>query len=167
MAQPDVLLARQLALDEVEEFLAAQFHLATQAHQRVDLQESAGRSIEAAQRRNRRNYFNMLQRRSEPLLFEIKPGDYVLVSGRSRKGLAPTFLGPFQVVRLTAGGNVVVATDASGTRRPSTLWKVKPSRLYPYRYTHQCHDASPAIDNVHHVSAATAGPGGSSWGLQL
>ena len=71
MEQPDALLARQLNLSEVEEFLAAQFHLATQAQRREVLQESAGRSIEAAQCRNRRNYFNMLQRRSEPLLFEV------------------------------------------------------------------------------------------------
>ena len=102
LALPDALLARQLNLTEVEEFLAAQFHLATRAERRVDLQESAGRSIEAAQRRNRRNYFNMLQRCSEPLLFEVKPGDFVLVSGRPRKGMAPKFLWPFRVVRLTA-----------------------------------------------------------------
>ena len=121
LEQPNALLARQPALSEVEEFLAAQFHLATHAQQREVLQECTGRSIEAAQRRNRRNYFNMLKRRSEPLLFEVTPGDYVLVSGRSRKGLAPTFLGPFRVVRLTAGGNVVVATDDSSTLRPSQI----------------------------------------------
>ena len=161
LAQPDALLARQRDLSEVEDFLYAQFHSATHADQRVVLYDSAGRSIEAAQRRNRRNYYNMLQRRSEPLVFEVKPGDLVLVSGRPRNGLAPKFLGPFRVVRLTASGNVVVATDDSGTLRPlQLLWKVKPSWLYPCRYTHQCHDARPTTKESHHVSVATAGPGG-------
>ena len=41
LAQPDALLARQLNLSEVEELLAAQFHLAAWSEQHVDLQESA------------------------------------------------------------------------------------------------------------------------------
>jgi len=142
LAQPDDHLSRQLALDQLEELVTSQFHLALRAQHRSSIHDFAAQSITAAQKANRRRYFDLLQRRSEPLWFEVQPGDYVLVADRPRKGLAPAFLGPFRVLRVTGGGNVVLETDDMGTHRRSQQWKVKPSRLYPYKFDYQCHDAS-------------------------
>jgi hypothetical protein len=143
MVQPDASLARQLALDDVEAFLS-HLHLAISGLHRESLRGPAAQAIQSAQKKNRERYFQMLRSRTEPLTFEVQPGDYVLVADRIRKGLAPAFIGPFRVIRITAGGNVVISTDDAGTHRAPQQWKVKPSRLYPYRFSHQPHDARAA-----------------------
>lgn len=119
-------------------------HADAHTRHRAQLYLQARQSIEQVQRCNRMRYHTLLQRRSEPLTYQVQPGDYVLVADRAYKGLAPKFIGPFQVVRITAAGNIVLATDTAGTLAPSRQWRVKPGRVYPYRFSHQCSDAAGA-----------------------
>lgn len=105
-----------------------------------DLGAKAEQQIQESQRRNRLQYFKILQRRKEPLVYDVSPGDLVLVADRPRKGLAPKFIGPFRVHRVTASGSVVLETDATGPHGQVKRWRVKQGRVYPYLCSHQTRD---------------------------
>lgn len=88
---------------------------------------------------NRERFLKILQSRPGQHTFDVRPGDLVLIHNQDNKGLRLPLLGPFQVVRVTTKGNVIVQsrpTDSS----PPKQWSVVSNRVYPYKYAHQCYD---------------------------
>ena len=66
-------------------------------------------------------------------VYDVQPGDYVLVLLENQKGLRPQFAGPFKVHWVTEMGNVIVGTAIAGTlRSEEQLWSVNPRRVVPY-----------------------------------
>ena len=135
-------LDHSLQLDHLADtILAAKQYVDATTTERERIYSIARRRLTQNQRINRERYLKMLQSRPGKLTFDVKPNDLVLVHNKDSKGLRSPLLGPFQVIRVTSKGNVIV------TSRPSTpdatsspQWSVTSDRVYPYRYANQCYD---------------------------
>ena len=101
-----------------------------------------------AQAGHRLRHHHLLQQRHVPPVYEVRPGDFVLVTTRNPQGLRPKMQGPFKVLRVTSQGNVFVQSAPSRPGKPAPQWSVRSDRVVPYRFAHHT--------NVPHPSVGTA-----------
>ena len=101
-----------------------------------------------AQAGHRLRHHHLLQQRHVPPVYEVRPGDFVLVTTRNPQGLRPKMQGPFKVLRVTSQGNVFVQSAPSRPGKPAPQWSVRSDRIVPYRFAHHT--------NVPHPSVGTA-----------
>ena len=103
---------------------------------RERLYHSTYHNIADAQQRHRMRYIELAIQKAGRHVYDVKPGDYVLVLLEKIKGLRPQFAGPFEVHSITKLGNVVLGTAVAGTNKTEEdLWSVNPRRVVPYHTT--------------------------------
>ena len=105
-------------------------------------------SLMRAQAGHRLRHHHLLQQRHVPPVYEVRPGDFVLVTTRNPQGLRPKMQGPFKVLRVTSQGNVFVQSAPSRPGKPAPQWSVRSDRIVPYRFAHHT--------NVPHPVRSTA-----------
>ena len=134
-------LDRTLQLDDLtNSLLNSEKHMHAADRAREQIYKLARTRLSQQQIQNRERYLKMLQARPGQQTFEVHPGDLVLVHNRDGKGLRLPLMGPFQVVRDTGKGNVIIQSRAATDDAPSPQWSVASDRVYPYRFSHQCYD---------------------------
>ena len=135
-------LDRELQLgDLTDSLLNSKKHMDSADLAREAIYKQARSRLSRQQIQNRERYLKMLQSRPGQQTFEVSPGDLVLVHNRDGKGLRLPLLGPFQVVRDTGKGNVIIQSQAPSETAPPPQWSVASDRVYPYRFAYQCYDA--------------------------
>jgi transposase InsO family protein len=133
--------AHRYKLDAIEEFATCMSEAEISVKGFIDvydsireqLYRSAYHNIADAQQRHRLRYIELAIQKAGRHVYDVQPGDYVLVLLENQKGLRPQFAGPFKVHWVTEMGNVVVGTAIAGTlRSEEQLWSVNPRRVVPY-----------------------------------
>ena len=134
-------LDRELQLEDLtDSLLNSNKHMQTADLAREEIYRLARTRLSQQQLQNRERYLKMLQSRPNQHIFEVSPGDLVLVHNRDGKGLRLPLIGPFQVVRDTGKGNIIIQSRAATDTAAPPQWSVASDRVYPYRYAHQCYD---------------------------
>ena len=113
---------------------------------RQQLYDDAYKCIAAAQQDHWQTAMQRMHASTQGNAYTFSAGDFVLVDARApgalNKGLAPILLGPYMVWDITARGNIVLDLDNDTEGQATGRWVVAPSRVHPYRYTHQCYERS-------------------------
>ena len=111
-------LDRRLKLDMlVHSILTLESHVTRMAQERQRLYAAAYNNTSERQKEHRLRFVELQRQRNPQHRYQFSPDDYALVSGTKAAGLAPSLHGPFQLVRITNGGNAIIQTDDAGTHR--------------------------------------------------
>ena len=136
-------LDRELQLDDLtRSILDSNKHMHSADLAREDIYRQARVRLSQHQLQNRERYLKMLQSRPNQHVFEVHAGDLVLIHNQDDKGLRLPLIGPFQVVRNTGKGNIIIQSRTTSDTHAPPQWSVASDRVYPYRFAHQCYDVA-------------------------
>ena len=137
-------LDRDLQLDDLtNSILNSNKHMHSADLAREEIYRQARVRLSQHQLQNRERYLKLLRSRPNQQVFEVRAGDLVLIHNQDDKGLRLPLIGPFQVVRNTGKGNVIIQSRNTSNTDAPPQWSVASDRVYPYRFAHQCYDVAP------------------------